>query len=645
VAVEILNTIVSHCGLRGKAGIGSTRRDVFQIVSSMEQELCAMLSGTEVGIASVAERFKLTATVLGYGSLTSRSSYNCEILKYDGQPFINGLKDAFGEDYSAIRSQGKDGASLRSALMMWLTVSARVLMNADNATFLWELMEIITSALVGEEDELRSPQSILETLRGIEEMNQAMIPVPIATKITTIASKHSCTSNLFKMFTDWNGSSTEIHRIGDYFVNDTLIPEYGTGPSWFLPFKSFITREIQNNSRAIIHGASMQAEGLMQCLDSPLKQWCAFHILFAVAGQGGMLYTEDAVSLSDGTNANLDSWQEGLDEEEAMEVEEDVMISAQCLPHHLMSSLETWKEESLVHDENNAHNEHAFMARLLEWLLCLEFLDSAATTDMRNRAHITSYIKKTGAIKEVFDIALSFSQLEKQEHTDLFGCISIQSKDDVFSLSQLSTLAIFRSIESMPTLCKFWWNDDCPRGLSSDVNKFVESMVAPETLRRELQRINAASNLGELSVSGSCVSREIVATYMQDECKLSLKIRIPPSFPLRNAEVDCQKTLGISEKRWRYWSLQIMRMLNSQDGSVLDALLLWKQNVDKEFVGVEPCPVCYSVLCVKTHAMPNLECKTCHNRFHSSCLYKWFNSSGNNQCVLCQQPWSGTKIA
>jgi len=116
-----------------------------------------------------------------------------------GRPLINDLKDAFGEDYSAIRSQGKDGASKRSALMMWLTASARVLMNADNATFLWELMEIITSALVGEDHALRSPHPIVETLIGIEEMNQAMIPVPIATKIITMASKHSCTSNLFKM--------------------------------------------------------------------------------------------------------------------------------------------------------------------------------------------------------------------------------------------------------------------------------------------------------------------------------------------------------------------------------------------------------------------------------------------------------------
>lgn len=172
----------------------------------------------------------------------------------------------------------------------------------------------------------------------------------------------------------------------------------------------------------------------------------------------------------------------------------------------------------------------------------------------------------------------------------------------------------------------------------------MESVVAPATLQRELVRIKEATSFGEMTVSGSCVSRELIATYEQDECQLSVVIRMPSTFPLRNVEVDCQKTMGIPENRWRRWALQIMLMLNNQDGSVLDALLLWKKNVDKEFEGVEPCPVCYSVLCIKTHQMPNLECKTCHNRFHTACLYKWFQSSGKSQCVMCQQPWSGTKV-
>ena len=35
-----------------------------------------------------------------------------------------------------------------------------------------------------------------------------------------------------------------------------------------------------------------------------------------------------------------------------------------------------------------------------------------------------------------------------------------------------------------------------------------------------------------------------------------------------------------------------------QDGSLLDAVLLWKKNVDQVFEGVEECPICYTVYCV-----------------------------------------------
>ena len=32
-----------------------------------------------------------------------------------------------------------------------------------------------------------------------------------------------------------------------------------------------------------------------------------------------------------------------------------------------------------------------------------------------------------------------------------------------------------------------------------------------------------------------------------------------------------------------------------QDGSILDAITMWKENLDKQFEGVEPCIICYSV--------------------------------------------------
>ena len=149
---------------------------------------------------------------------------------------------------------------------------------------------------------------------------------------------------------------------------------------------------------------------------------------------------------------------------------------------------------------------------------------------------------------------------------------------------------------------------------------------------------------GSMNVTSSTISREVSAEYFQDDFTLRVSISIPAAFPLQKVSVDCSKTLGVPEKLWKRWSLQIMMMLNNQGGTRQDALLLWKDNVDKEFEGVEPCPICYSVLHVKTHKLPSLQCKTCSHRFHGDCLTQWFKNSGKSQCVLCQQSWQGTRV-
>ena len=144
----------------------------------------------------------------------------------------------------------------------------------------------------------------------------------------------------------------------------------------------------------------------------------------------------------------------------------------------------------------------------------------------------------------------------------------------------------------------------------------------------------------ELQVRGSRVSREVTASYRRDECTLEMVIRLPSNYPLRMVEVECTNRVGVTEKKWRRWAMQILQLLSSQDGSVLDAVKLWKRNVDKEFEGVEPCPICYCIIETRGHSLPNLECATCHAKFHSRCLYKWFQQSQKNKCPICQQPWS-----
>jgi hypothetical protein len=62
---------------------------------------------------------------------------------------------------------------------------------------------------------------------------------------------------------------------------------------------------------------------------------------------------------------------------------------------------------------------------------------------------------------------------------------------------------------------------------------------------------------------------------------------------------------------------QVLLLCN---GSVLDAILLWRSNVQKAFEGVEPCPICYAVIdthnqvlqLVLFYSASALLCSSCH---------------------------------
>ncbi len=97
--------------------------------------------------------------------------------------------------------------------------------------------------------------------------------------------------------------------------------------------------------------------------------------------------------------------------------------------------------------------------------------------------------------------------------------------------------------------------------------------------------------------------------------------------------------MGVNDTRLRKWLLSIASFLRHQNGSVADAIGLWKRNVDSEFEGVDACLICYSVISSVNGQLPRLVCRTCNVRFHPACLYKWFKSAGKSQCPHCQALW------
>ncbi|KXN75019.1 hypothetical protein CONCODRAFT_33945, partial [Conidiobolus coronatus NRRL 28638] len=132
------------------------------------------------------------------------------------------------------------------------------------------------------------------------------------------------------------------------------------------------------------------------------------------------------------------------------------------------------------------------------------------------------------------------------------------------------------------------------------------------------------------------LKNEIFGQYLIDENIIDIHIKIPSNFPLLPVKVDGKRHSGVPENRWRAWLLNTSAVFVTQNGTVADAIQLFKKNIKLHFDGVEDCTICYSVIGVIDRSLPNRQCKTCKNKFHSACLFKWFRTSNQSTCPLCR---------
>ncbi|KAG1654853.1 hypothetical protein FOA52_012197 [Chlamydomonas sp. UWO 241] len=198
-------------------------------------------------------------------------------------------------------------------------------------------------------------------------------------------------------------------------------------------------------------------------------------------------------------------------------------------------------------------------------------------------------------------------------------------------------------LRALPACARVWFGDLRDRGNAAAVEAYTAGVESPALIAAEMAHIQAqapryASDI--FSVRALPSGREVLAVLqVEDGASLELAIRLSASTPLRAAEVECRRKVGVNDTKLRKWLLSISAFLRNQNRGVADAVELWKKNVDKEFEGVEPCLICYSVISATNSQLPRLQCRTCSVRFHPACLYKWFKSSGKSACVHCQSPW------
>ena len=167
----------------------------------------------------------------------------------------------------------------------------------------------------------------------------------------------------------------------------------------------------------------------------------------------------------------------------------------------------------------------------------------------------------------------------------------------------------------------------------------LKAGVSEAIYNRELDKIELTQHewkSDDFDVFFNKNTREIFAIYMKDDCKFEIVLTVPNNFPVKPIGIKVTGANKAGEDKEKRWKLLITRSLTGQNNNIIDALVLWKKNMDAEFDLVEPCPICYYIIHPTSKKRPTMACKTCKKLLHGECVRQWFTSSQKSDCPLCK---------
>ncbi|KAF9597736.1 hypothetical protein IFM89_021223 [Coptis chinensis] len=128
-------------------------------------------------------------------------------------------------------------------------------------------------------------------------------------------------------------------------------------------------------------------------------------------------------------------------------------------------------------------------------------------------------------------------------------------------------------IRALPAYVRDWFTSLRDKSTSAAIESFTKTYCSPPLLADELSQIKKASVADEnFSVSVSKSACEVVATYKKEETGMDLVISLPVSYPLRPVDVDCTRSLGISDQKQRKWLMSMIAFVRSQNGALAEAI-------------------------------------------------------------------------
>ncbi|XP_029435039.1 E3 ubiquitin-protein ligase listerin [Rhinatrema bivittatum] len=286
---------------------------------------------------------------------------------------------------------------------------------------------------------------------------------------------------------------------------------------------------------------------------------------------------------------------------------------------------------------------------LLTWKLILSFFKAAPS---QLRVLYSQYLRRSKSLNKLLyhlfrlmpenpafpGQMVEFSSKETKTFFTEELHVTVQETELLSSeIAHLACSVYYTTLKDLPAMVRLWWNG-CEKRIFNVVDKFTSKYVSNVLSSQEIASVQTSTQFFDgMTVKARSATREVIATYSVDDIFIELIIQLPPNYPLGSIAVESGKRVGVAVQQWRNWTLQLNTYLTHQNGSIMEGLALWKNNVDKRFEGIEDCMICFSVIHGSNYSLPKKACRTCKKKFHSACLYKWFTSSNKSTCPLCRE--------
>ncbi|EMR11068.1 hypothetical protein PNEG_00665 [Pneumocystis murina B123] len=335
--------------------------------------------------------------------------------------------------------------------------------------------------------------------------------------------------------------------------------------------------------------------------------------------------------------------QENLIVETEFSKEIDIDLPSKLL--FMISDLPCYDSLDNIDHENNLSSK--LRGYFLSWILIFTYFKN---TSYILKSHYIESLKNSNCIpltiefifktlellsdKPINAIEISWDILEWKSADNI--------KTEILSLMVYVYLLILRYI---PSLARDWWIGCKNRQLTQSVETFTEKNISSILIEDEiasvlLESIQLKINDDNIHVKTSKTTREVTTSYTIDDQYLEMVIRLPACYPLNQVIVEGIQKIGVKDAQWRAWLLASRILITTQNGSIADAVSLFKRNVSLHFEGVVACHICFSIISVQDRSLPSKKCAICKNKFHSGCLYKWFKTSNASKCPLCRTTFS-----